>query len=1485
MRTSIMLSSLVASCLLAAPGIAAETYARGKGPEPGIFQTPVANDDLLSEQDRQWVAGELTPVESRGGRGQDSKTLWTRGRPTSHAGVAYGKGSDLGQRHLMVVLARSVPVGTVVARGNGSLSVLRSGIASGADPSDESQWLAAKRLDGRTVTSDQGDDANSICTWVLPPGTTTTALRFSHVPAATDTDFAGHLRGAYVLEGRFVNVAAQARVVASHRPNRADRIIDGRENGWGAWDNGDQGGDVVVSPEHPVDVALAFPAAVRLRGIAPWFCSARTIEIGALGSDAAGVVPGTDAEGWSTITTAAGLHNWYPAVFKANWVDFGRERELGAIRLRMTAVEAAKGLHGHVINKVHDGRGLWCDEILALVDLGDRELASAILPEWPSVETHPPIAVPFHLGQPGKVTLVIENADGKRVRNLVADHPFPAGDNVAWWDGLDDSGRDVDAAGHGLYHVPGKLVEPGTYTVRGLVHPEIELRYELSADNAGEPPWPTADHTGGWGTNHTPASCATIVPAERNRYGEPLVLIGSYVAEGGHGLFWVGMDGVKRGGVHWVGGHWTGAQTLATDVGDAPQDDTACYVASGFDGEVRFVAMTHELRERILAKIRIETPEAVPDDAGKRETVRVVGEGTPKHLAWIGDLAARDGLLVATMPRLDELWVIDADPGRLVGRIALDDPSGVAFDRDGSLLATSGERVVRLMLDPALLERGRQGEGEAGMLAIDPGAAVLTGLDRPDDLSLDPAGNLVLSERGERHQVRVYSPAGTLLRSIGTPGRPTTGPYDDQHCNNPAGVAVDPQGRFWVTEEHTQPKRVSLWSAEGELERAWYGPSRYGGGGTLDPNDRTLFYNAGMAFRVDWDAGDVAVERVLLMNRKQAAANGEDPQFPTDAHMANGMPEFHYQVDGRSFFSNWHNSHPTNGAPIAVVWEDVDGELEAVAAMGSPWGWSLLKDEAFASRWPAEADEKKKWQNPFWFSWVDGDGDGRVQPAEVTIRPGRSSGITVQRDLAFVLRIDDRIVRFAPSVGSAAVRYDFDVPEVLMTGAQGAQSSGGDTYLLTADRRVFAYPPPQPGSKHSVGGGPVGAPNWEYPNMWPGLHPSHEAALPTFPGELIGPTRLIGLDVTPQRGDAGPLVFLNQNMGNIAVFSSDGLFIATLFRDSRQGDRWRMPVRTRGMRVDRLTLGDETFWPTVTQVEASGEIYLCTGSGSVSSLVRVEGLDEIRRFADQRLTVSREQLAACLDWQAESEAARAALTAPKVATVTTGGAAPSVDGDLQEWTSSDWALIDDRGTKANFNSNSKPYRVEAALRVVGDTLYAAWRSSEDTLTVNTAEQATAPFKTGAALDLMLGTDASATADRDQAVAGDLRLLITTRPEGKERTTWAVLYRAVVPGTAADATVPFSSPWRTITFDQVSDVSAKVQLARKDGDYEVAIPLAAIGWQPAPGQRYRGDLGVLRGKDGITTQRVYWSNKATGITADVPSEAMLMPKFWGTFVVE
>jgi hypothetical protein len=218
-----------------------------------------------------------------------------------------------------------------------------------------------------------------------------------------------------------------------------------------------------------------------------------------------------------------------------------------------------------------------------------------------------------------------------------------------------------------------------------------------------------------------------------------------------------------------------------------------------------------------------------------------------------------------------------------------------------------------------------------------------------------------------------------------------------------------------------------------------------------------------------------------------------------------------------------------------------------------------------------------------------------------------------------------------------------------------------------------------------------------------------------------------------------------------------------------------------------------------------------------------------------------------------------------------------VDGRLDDWKGCEWAAIDRRGTAAWFNSNSKPYDVAAAACVAGGKLYVAWRAHEKDLLRNSGEIPNAPFKTGGCLDVMLGASAPADDRRSAPVAGDERLLVTRI---KER-TYALLYRAVVPGTAKP--VPFSSPWRTITCDRVDDISDQVEFGADGGDYEIAVSLAVLGLAVAPGAAIRADVGILRGDGMQTLQRVYWSNKGTAITSDVPSEAALTPGLWGTWV--
>ena len=48
------------------------------------------------------------------------------------------------------------------------------------------------------------------------------------------------------------------------------------------------------------------------------------------------------------------------------------------------------------------------------------------------------IPIHFRLDRECFVTLVVEDAEGNRVRNLVAEARLPGGENTVWWDGYDD---------------------------------------------------------------------------------------------------------------------------------------------------------------------------------------------------------------------------------------------------------------------------------------------------------------------------------------------------------------------------------------------------------------------------------------------------------------------------------------------------------------------------------------------------------------------------------------------------------------------------------------------------------------------------------------------------------------------------------------------------------------------------------------------------------------------------------------------------------------------------------------------------------------------------------------------------------------------------------------------------------------------------------------------------------------------------------------
>jgi len=159
-----------------------------------------------------------------------------------------------------------------------------------------------------------------------------------------------------------------------------------------------------------------------------------------------------------------------------------------------------------------------------------------------------PVRAPYAYDFDGLMTVVINDKDGRRVRNLFAREEMTAGKHELAWD-LKDEG--------------GNTVELGSYEWKSIAGPRLGLRYEMtvypnvSMNSPENPPWHTSmSGPGGWLADHTSNSGAAA--------GGEYVFFGAPVAESGVSMAMCDLSGKKLWAVPGFAG-FTGAQFLAAD--------------------------------------------------------------------------------------------------------------------------------------------------------------------------------------------------------------------------------------------------------------------------------------------------------------------------------------------------------------------------------------------------------------------------------------------------------------------------------------------------------------------------------------------------------------------------------------------------------------------------------------------------------------------------------------------------------------------------------------------------------------------------------------------------------------------------------------------------------------------------------------------------------------------------------------------------------
>ena len=760
----------------------------------------------------------------------------------------------------------------------------------------------------------------------------------------------------------------------------------------------------------------------------------------------------------------------------------------------------------------------------------------------------------------------------------------------------------------------------------------------------------------------------------------------------------------------------------------------------------------------------------------------------------------------------ERIEVLDAVQKKIEHEAYIRKPAGIAFDKAGELFAISEKKVVRVDLAGGKHQ------------------AVVDDLKEPKTLAFDAAGQMfVYDAAADRKVIRVYGTDGKHVRDIGTPGGYKAGPWDPSRFNAVTAIDVDRQNQLWVVDWTYWPKRISRWSTDGTFRQDYFGPTAYGGGGVLDPWDKSRLFYGPLEFELDWDKGTARLKNLTWVGDSEA---GEVP----------------IRIGERTYLVTRTVGH-TTGQGCGVVYIHETDHLRRVAAVGIANGFPPMRRPEIRKLTGG------KGLTEFLFAWSDLNGDQNVQTDEVALwpRPKDTNGVTIfTRDLG----IQAGSIRFQVKkyLDNGVPVYEKQEFPPVLAGRALIRLDNGNFYEMGAPEAAFT---------------PDGKTVWACKTEGTGVHALYSAK-PLHPSQVVAQFCWVGHE-TAHAGDLGEFVVINSNVGTWNIWTSDGLLAGRIFRDIRdpRAQAWSMQEHGRGLRLDDITSGQEHFNGYFCRT-ADNKYYVVAGHNH-ASVVEVLGIENFKRLSGE-VTVTADDVRKAQAWHLDQQS-RDVYARAAVIDCSRCAMPIKIDGSVEDW---------DEKPNASIGS-------EAQFRISFDDkyLYVCYETKQMGPLKNTGGQWDRLFKSGAAVDLQMCSEPAADPTRRAPARGDFRLLMTLMksdvPVRGEPTS--VIYRPVVPGTPEEQAWEVVSPVFRVTFDQVRKLD-DVRMAHRTTDdgyvLEAAIPLKSIDLKIGPDMRTRLDWGVLvSGKDGNEVmRRVYWSNKATAIISDAPSEAMLHPDLWG-----
>ena len=716
--------------------------------------------------------------------------------------------------------------------------------------------------------------------------------------------------------------------------------------------------------------------------------------------------------------------------------------------------------------------------------------------------------------------------------------------------------------------------------------------------------------------------------------------------------------------------------------------------------------------------------------------------------------------------------------------------------------------------------------------------------ENPGGLAVREDGVFAVGDCG-KHIVTIYGRDLKPIRTLGKGGRRPVGEWEEDTLEDPFGIEFGPDERLWICEQSQQPKRVGVWNVDtGHCEKSVVGPTNYGGGGTLDPDDAGRAFWGYLEFKKGVD-GKYRPARIFFRP-------GDEKCGPWG-----GTPTYAFRAKGRLWFTDQQNVMG-NGGNVLYLYED--GHARAVAAWGNA--------NFLASKLP-----EFKGKN-FAFSWTDLNDDGKITVDECVIDE-HIKGIGT----GWVNRVNENFEIAFGCDGSTVVKFtperftDKGYPVYAHLGEPipapfipaHHQQRSASSHLVDMKGNILTL------SKPLMSIAPDGRVNFRYRNRWPSLHDSHETSESGRNlGELIGTTRFWGS--AKLNDDIGEIVCFNSNLGCAYLMTADGIFLAQLMQDQRCGLHWSYPQFPDSDTLKKTSMQDEHFLGEFQRTKFDGRDALAIVCGKThASIIEVGGLEGARRLKGGKFSITAKSLVQ--SQRAQSDAAFGKFTPPSLVVKKAAEQKLDKNGRPPEAVWNVGTLVDG------------PAGDKFRLAHDGKYLYYAYTCKRNGQPMkNAGTDPTTYFETGGAFDFMLQTSSKADPARKEGAKGDIRLLFA-QVGGK---VVCVKYDYVGAKGSKDAHT-FESPVGKLKVSSVAvepSVTAWTYEGRGHCTLRAVIPLSLLG-DAAVFKDTRGDFGRIVGDQtgSVSVERSYWSNKATALMSDRPTQAGVEPRLWGKVMFE